>query len=167
MCLWHLWTTPGDSSEIPEQILYIVPMIGPLHISLNSRETVFLENYAFFDKLFHEVFGCNKVLAQKPKPYKINLLHELAFQGWFRVRSMILRKFEWSKDPEARYLINLLDNIIPLVLDFYPVIFRSGNWMAFKEALFHIWAIFYQYKQNFHSLLRWQIQKSNTPEQII
>ncbi|CAG8837511.1 32922_t:CDS:1, partial [Racocetra persica] len=46
------------------------------------RETVFLENYQFFDKLFHEVYGYNKVLAQKPKPYKINLLLELAFQGW-------------------------------------------------------------------------------------
>ncbi|RIB18484.1 hypothetical protein C2G38_2184463, partial [Gigaspora rosea] len=30
----------GDSSGIPEQILHVVPMIGPLHVSLNSRETV-------------------------------------------------------------------------------------------------------------------------------
>ncbi|CAG8615864.1 12866_t:CDS:2, partial [Gigaspora rosea] len=28
-----------DSSGIPEQILHIIPMIGPLHVSLNSRET--------------------------------------------------------------------------------------------------------------------------------
>ena len=35
----------GDSSGIPEQILHIIPMIGPLHISLNSRETIFLANY--------------------------------------------------------------------------------------------------------------------------
>ncbi|CAG8663350.1 25262_t:CDS:2 [Dentiscutata erythropus] len=69
----------GDFSGIPEQVLRIVPMIGPLHVSLNSRES----------------------------------------------------KFERVKDPEARYLINLLDNFIPLVLDFYPVIFRSGNWPAY------------------------------------
>ena len=80
----------GDSSGIPEQILHIVLMIRPLHISLNSRETVFLLNYQIFDKLFHEVFGCQKVLAKKPKPYKINLLLELASQGWSRVCSIIL-----------------------------------------------------------------------------
>ena len=112
----------GDSSGIPEQILHIVPMIGPLHVSLNSRETVFLLNYQFFDLLFHGVFGNNKVLAKKPKPYKINLILELTSQGWSRVRSIVMQKFEHSKDPEARYLINLLDNIIPLVLDFYFVV---------------------------------------------
>ncbi|CAG8846553.1 33842_t:CDS:1, partial [Racocetra persica] len=60
----------------------------------------------------------------------------LASQSWSRVRLSILRKFEQSKDLEARYLINLLDNIIPLVLDFYLIIFRSGNWVAYKEAMF-------------------------------
>ncbi|CAG8846933.1 14919_t:CDS:1, partial [Racocetra persica] len=48
-------------------------------------------------------------------------------------------KFERLKDPEARYLINLLDNDIPLVLDFYPVLFRSGNWPVYREAMFRIW----------------------------
>ncbi|CAG8760641.1 19493_t:CDS:1, partial [Dentiscutata erythropus] len=68
----------GDSSGILEQILHVVSMIGPLHVSLNSRKTVFLLNYHFFDILFHAVFGRNKVLAKKPKPYKINLILELA-----------------------------------------------------------------------------------------
>ena len=71
----------SDSSGIPEQILHIVPMIGLLHVSLNSRKTIFLLNYRIFDKLFHEVFRHQKVLAKKPKPYKINLLLELASQG--------------------------------------------------------------------------------------
>ncbi|CAG8663745.1 812_t:CDS:2, partial [Ambispora gerdemannii] len=143
----------GDLSRILEQILHIVPMIGPLHVSLNSRETVFLENYTFFDKLFHAVFGHQKVLAKKPKPYKINLLLELASQGWSRMRLITLQKFEQSKDPEVRYLINLLDNIIPLVLDFYPIIFRSGNWMAYKEAIFRVWTIFFQYKRRHYNKL--------------
>ncbi|RIB30096.1 hypothetical protein C2G38_2136510 [Gigaspora rosea] len=111
--------------------LHIVPMIGPLHVSLNSRETVFLLNYDFFDLLFHAVFGRNKVLAKKPKPYKINLILEIAYQGWSRVRPIVMQKFKRSKDPEVRYLVNLLDNIVPLFLDFYPIIFRSGNWEAY------------------------------------
>ncbi|CAG8579548.1 8189_t:CDS:2 [Paraglomus occultum] len=143
----------GDLSGIPEQILHIVPMIGPLRVSLNSR------------------FG------KKPKAYKIDLLLELASQGWSRVHTVVKQKFEQSKDAEARYLINLLDNVIPLVLDFYPVIFRNGNWTAYKEAMFRVWAIFYQYNRKhynkfspriyFHSSLRRRIQKSNTVEQII
>src|SRR5438128_8251842 len=143
----------GDRSGISEQILHIVPMIGPLHVSLNSRATVFLANYQFFDKFFHEVFGRQKVLAKKPKAYKINLFLELASQGWSRVRTAVQRKFEQSKDAEARYLINLLENVIPLVLDFYPVIFRSGNWPAYKEAMFCVWAIFYQYNRKNYSKL--------------
>ncbi|CAG8509280.1 22566_t:CDS:2 [Dentiscutata erythropus] len=128
----------GDSSGIPEQILHIVPIIGLLHVSLNSYETVFLLNYQFFDLLFHRIFGNNKVLAQKPKPYKINILLELAYQGWSKIHSIVIRKFEHSKDPEPRYLINLLDNIVLLVLDFYFIIFRSGNWQAYLEAMFYI-----------------------------
>ncbi len=82
--VWHAinyYIKFRDSSGILEQILHIVPMIRPLHVSLNSHKTVFLKNYRFFDKLFHEVFGHLKVLAKKPKPYKINLILELAFQG--------------------------------------------------------------------------------------
>ncbi|CAG8818921.1 6877_t:CDS:1, partial [Racocetra persica] len=114
-------------------------MIGSLHVSLNSCETVFLLNYDFFDLSFHAVFGRNKILAKKPKLYKINLLLELIYQGWSRVHSIVMQKFKYSKDPEARYLINLLDNIVLLVLDFYPIIFRSRNWEAYIEAMFRIW----------------------------
>src|SRR2546430_7168515 len=100
----------GDQSNIPLQILNIVPFIGPLHISLNSRETVFLINYDFFERMYHSVFGLNKILAKKPKPYRINLLLELAFKGWSLVKESVNYLFRNSKDPEARMLINLLDN---------------------------------------------------------
>ncbi len=82
--IWHAIThriKAGDSSGISNQILRIIPMIRPLHVSLNSRETVFLLNYQFFNKLFHKIYEYRKVLAKKPKPYKINLLLELASQS--------------------------------------------------------------------------------------
>ncbi|CAG8762009.1 10271_t:CDS:1, partial [Racocetra persica] len=128
-------------------------MIGPLHVFLNSRETVFLLNYDFFDLLFHAVFGHNKVLAKKPKLYKINLILELTYQGWSRVHSIVIQKFERSKNPEARYLINLLDYIVPLVLDFYSIIFRSRNWEAYLEAMFRIWTVFHQYQRRHYNKL--------------
>ena len=71
-----------ERSDIPPQILNIVPFISPLHVSLiNSQETVFLINYIFFEKMYHSIFGSRKILAKKPKLYQINLLLKFAFKG--------------------------------------------------------------------------------------
>ena len=45
-----------------------VPLIGPLHVSLNSREYIIIIHWEFFNQLFHYVFGSRKILAKKPKP---------------------------------------------------------------------------------------------------
>ncbi len=116
----------GAKSSVPPQILNVVPFIGLLHVSLNSRKTVFLINYDFFEKMYHSIFGSHKILAKKPKPYQINFLLDLAFKGWLLVRKSIQNLFYNCKDPEVRMFIDLLDNVIPLVLDFYSIIFRSG-----------------------------------------
>src|SRR5947207_506214 len=39
--------TNKKRSDVPSQILNIIPFIGPLHVSLNSQKTVFLINYNF------------------------------------------------------------------------------------------------------------------------
>ena len=78
-----------NTSELSTLLLHIVPMIGPLHVSLNSHETVFLLNYAFFNKLNCEVYLKKKKLAKKPKPYKINILLELASSGWGLIRKKV------------------------------------------------------------------------------
>ncbi|CAB4400146.1 unnamed protein product [Rhizophagus irregularis] len=44
--------------------------------------------------------------------------------------------------PEACMFINLLDDVIPLVLDFYPIIFRSGCWEVYEEAMLRMWKFF-------------------------
>ncbi|CAB4481096.1 unnamed protein product [Rhizophagus irregularis] len=59
----------GERSDVPPQILNIVPFIGPLHVSLNSWETVFLVDYCFFENMYHAIFNSRKILAKKPKPY--------------------------------------------------------------------------------------------------
>src|SRR6266498_4403994 len=43
-------------SSVPPQILNVIPFISPLHVSLNSQETVFLINYDFFEKMYHLIF---------------------------------------------------------------------------------------------------------------
>src|SRR6266498_3094371 len=145
--------TNGEQSNILSQILNIIPFIGPLHISLNSRETVFLINYDFFEKMYHAIFGLYKILAKKPKPYRINLLLELAFRGWSLIKESVESLFYNCKDPEACIFINLLNNVIPLVLDFYPIIFRSGCWKVYEEAMLRMWIIFYQYRRKNYNKL--------------
>ena len=39
------------NNNIPNEILGIIPMLGPLHISLNSREILIMKYLPFFDKL--------------------------------------------------------------------------------------------------------------------
>jgi hypothetical protein len=124
-------------SQIPESINAFIPILGPLHVSLNSREQVLIIYYSFFKKLFHAVFGSRKVLAKKPKPWRINLLLELAYQGWLKIKIKILEKFgSICKNVEYRMLIDLLDNVIPSTLDVYAVLFRSGSFDEYIETIF-------------------------------
>ena len=117
-----------------------VPILGPLHVSLNSREQVLITYYSFFKKLFHAVFGEQKILAKKPKPWRINLLLELAYQGWLKIKAKVLERFgSICKDVEYRMLVDLLDNVIPATLDVYAVLFRSGSFDEYVETIFRIW----------------------------
>jgi len=143
----------GNRFELSPLLPHIVPMIGPLHVSLNSRETVFMFNYAFFNQLYCEVYMKKRPLAKKPRPYRINLLLELAVSGWNMIRTDVINKFRSCKDIEVRYLLDLLDNITPLVLDFYPLIFRSGHWPAYMDALFRAWTLFFRYGRKHYNKL--------------
>ncbi|CAG8476423.1 15642_t:CDS:2 [Rhizophagus irregularis] len=96
----------GERSDVPPQILNIVPFIGPLHVSLNSWETVFLVDYCFFENMYHAIFNSRKILAKKPKPY----LH-LRVGLWSKNLSKIF--FFNCKYSEACMFINLLDDVIP------------------------------------------------------
>ena len=76
--------------SIPAGIDSFIPILGPFHVSLNSREHVLIVYYSFFQKLFHYVFGKKKILAKKPRPWRINLLLDLAYRGWCKIRDTII-----------------------------------------------------------------------------
>ena len=132
--------------SIPNEINSFIPILGPLHVSLNSREHVILIYYPFFEKLFHFVFGQRKILAKKPKPWRINLLLDLAYNGWNKIRNIVLTKFGINKDIEYRMIIDLLDNIIPATLDIYATLFRSGSFDEYIETIFRIWTFALRWK---------------------
>jgi hypothetical protein len=88
------------------------------------RESTILTHWHFFEQLYKFVFGKNKKLARKPMPWKINTLLDLADKGWKQVANNIIEKFgRCCKDIEYRSIVDLLDNIVPSVLDIYAIIF--------------------------------------------
>jgi hypothetical protein len=140
-----------DNSQysIPSGINSFIPILDPLHVSLNSREHVLIIYYTFFQKLFHFVFGKRKTLAKKPKPWRINLLLDLAYNGWCKIRETILKKFgNICKDIEYRMVLDLLDNIIPATLDIYAILFRSGSFNEYVETIFRIWTFALRWKRH-------------------
>jgi len=98
-------------------------MLGPLHVSLNSREDVVLLYHDFFKRLYCNVFEKTK-FPEKPKPWKVNYILQFAHDGWLEISDMIVENFGKTKDVEYRMIIYLLDNIIPATLDIYAILFR-------------------------------------------
>jgi hypothetical protein len=118
-------------------------MIGPLHISLNSRETLFQIYHFYFEMLYHNLFGEKKILAQKLKPRLINLILNLTFYEWKNIRSLIHSRFGNTKDIEYLMMIDLLDNFLPLLtLDIYTKLFRCGFFEGYLESIVKIWVLF-------------------------
>ncbi|GBC00013.1 hypothetical protein RclHR1_37050001 [Rhizophagus clarus] len=137
-----------EASGIPKQILSLIPIIGPLHISLNSRETLFQTYYFFFEKLYHNLFEEKKILSQKPKQTVINLILDLTFNGWKKIRNVIIHHFGNSKDAKYRMMIDLLDNFILLTLDIYATLFRSGYFKGYLESVVRIWVLFQRLRRH-------------------
>ncbi|CAB4417237.1 unnamed protein product [Rhizophagus irregularis] len=108
---------------------------GPLHVSL---EHILIVYYIFFQKLFHFIFGKRKVLVKKPKPWKINLLLDLAYNGWCKIRDTILTKFgSTCKNIKYHMVIDLLDNIIPATLDVWKRHNYNKAPLAFLSDIFY------------------------------
>ncbi|UZO05447.1 uncharacterized protein OCT59_025797 [Rhizophagus irregularis] len=102
----------------------------------------------FFEMLYHDLFGDKKVLSQKPKQTVINLILDLTFNGWKKIRKVIMNRFKNSKDAEYRMMIDLLDNSIPLTLDIYAVLFRSGYFEGYLESVVRVWVLFQRLRRH-------------------
>ena len=115
-------------------ILSVVPMIGPFHISLNSREHIVTSFPPFFKTVYERIFTRSK-LAEKPKPWRISLLLEIVYGGWTLIRETVMKKFWRFKDPEYATLFNLVDNYIPLVLSIYSISFKLNNFSEYFRVM--------------------------------
>ena len=125
----------------------IVPFIGPLHISLNSREMVLMKFHTIFAELYSFLFNAKKPLARKPKPWRISFLLEVAYGGWSLVRDEILAAFSNCKDVEYLTFLNLLDNYIPMTLCIYSLVFKSNMADEYYQSLFRFWVMFLVFRR--------------------
>ena len=81
---------PQNSSQ--PSILSIVPTIGPLHISLNSREHIVNSYHPFLKTVYETIFPRSK-LADKLKPWRVSLILEIVYGGWTLIRRTVMTKF--------------------------------------------------------------------------
>ena len=132
----------SKEASLPVLCKNVAPLIGPLHISLNSSECVLMNFHQIFTDLYKHLFGKNAKLAKKPKPWRVSLLLEVIYGGWTLVRDMIISAFCQCKDVEYLTLLNLLDNYAPLVLSIYSVIFKCNNLELYCQSLLHCWIMF-------------------------
>ena len=119
----------------------VIPIIGPLHISLNSKEHVLLSFHPFFKNAYQYLFPSSK-FPEKPKPWCISLLLELLYGGWTLIRDTTREVYAECKDLQYGTLLNLLDNYIPLVLSIYPVTFKSNRFTEYFNGIIRIWIMF-------------------------
>lgn len=133
--------TPPKLNVSPPAITSLIPIMGPLHISLNSREHVFISFKPFFKKAYSYLFpGCT--LSETPKPWRINLVLETVYGGWTLIREKAKALFQSSKDLQYGTLLNLLDNYLPLVLSIYTITFKTNNFKEYYNAMVRIWVMF-------------------------
>eukprot|EP00794_Sanderia_malayensis_P002399 gene2399-2763_t len=136
----------NNADPISMQCTNIVPFIGPLHISLNSREMVLMKFHVLFGELYAFLFDAKKPLARKPKPWRISYLLEVSYGGWSLVRDDILAAFSNCKDVEYLTFLDLLDNYIPVTLCVYSVVLRSNMADEYYHSLFRCWLMFFMFR---------------------
>ncbi|UZO00479.1 uncharacterized protein OCT59_011610 [Rhizophagus irregularis] len=65
-----------------------------------------------------------------------------------QIRNVVMHRFGNSKDMEYRMMIDLLDNSIPLTLDIYTILFRSGYFEGYLEGVVRIWVLFQRLRRH-------------------
>ncbi|CAB4390814.1 unnamed protein product [Rhizophagus irregularis] len=163
----------GERSDV---LLNIVPFIGPLHVSLNSWETVFLVDYCFFENMYHAIFNSRKILAKKPKPYlhlRVGLwsknLSKIFFFNckyseayvWKFMKKQCFVYGQFFIDTAAKIIISCHWHFL---VTFFIGKYKSPNGRNSQSSL-HIFNDYYV--ENFHSCIRHQTNNFNTAQQII
>ena len=135
-----------------DPLLSIVPMIGPLHIDLNSDEDLVLNFHPLLKHIYEAVFP-GKNLADHPKPWRIQFTLEMVYGGWTLIRRTVKTIFQNCKDIQYGTLLNFLDNYCPLVLTSYNILFKTNNFAAYYDSIIRIWVMMYSFRRHHYNKL--------------
>eukprot|EP00733_Pompholyxophrys_punicea_P001076 Pompholyxophrys_punicea_v1_NODE_460_length_1909_cov_7.339266.p2 type:complete len:162 gc:universal NODE_460_length_1909_cov_7.339266:670-185(-) len=117
----------------------VISVLGPLHVSLNTRELVVKQ---FIDsiwlKFYQAIFGPGKKLAKTPKLWRISLILELAQGGWNPIRQSVRTIFGDCCDAEYCLLLNFFDELVPAALDVYSTFFRANDFLGYLHCLLRL-----------------------------
>ena len=133
-------------------LLSLIPMIGPLHIDLNSDEDLMLNYHPIFKHIYELVFP-GKHLANHPKPWRTQFILEMVYGGWTLIRGMVKTVFKDSKDIQYGTLLNLLDNYCPLVLTSYNVLFKTNRFDEYYNSIIRVWIMMYSFRRRHYNKL--------------
>lgn len=69
-------------------------------------------------------------------------------EGWLLVKKYITKSFEMSKDIAYITFLDLLDNLIPAVLDIYTHLFRENHFEEYVNTIFRLWTIMRRFQRH-------------------
>jgi hypothetical protein len=148
-------TQPVNNAPI-SPLLSIIPMIGPLHIDLNSDEDLVLNFIPLLKQIYEAVFK-GKKLADHPKPWRIQFILDIVYGGWTLIRRTVKTIFRRCKNIQYGTLLNFLDNYCPLILASYTILFKTNNFKAYFSSIIRIWIMMYSFRRHHYNkvLLIW------------
>ncbi|RIB07747.1 hypothetical protein C2G38_2213467 [Gigaspora rosea] len=122
------------------------PLLVDAELIKRNIATKFMTLYSFSH---NQRWGFqNESSCTNPKPWRINLLLEISRSAWQEISSTVEAKFRpLCKDAEYLALKDLLDNMIPLVLDIYAIFFWAGDFDVYFESCFRVWTLFFKFQR--------------------
>ncbi|CAG8636117.1 17325_t:CDS:2, partial [Racocetra persica] len=121
--------------EIKEYLMnYVIPLPADFSGQLFIRKAITMK--LMFNEL--TIFEKKQKLATKPRPWRINLLLYLAHEGWLMIKTYIVQRFKIFKDIAYVTFFDLLDNLIPAVLDVYTCLFWENHFEEYVSTIFRL-----------------------------
>ena len=129
-----------------EDLLSLVPLIGPLHIDLNADENLVL-NYHTFVKYMYELLIPNRILAARPKPWRIQFILEIIYGGWTLIKRTVKAVFQKCKNVQYGTLLNFLDNYCPTLLCSFSILFKTNDFSYYYDSILRMWVVMYCFRR--------------------
>jgi hypothetical protein len=152
---WHAYWAAMEAVRCRrEGFEHIVPLPGPFHMGLNMQQAVLEWFLPVLNPLWKSVSG--KFFDTPIPPLQRKNALDLLSRSWDRCRAPCVELADSGRycAVEARMLVEVFDEIIPLSLDLYTC-FLFGTWDEYEELLRRALHVFVQFgKVNYvHAVL--------------